>query len=38
MLVDDHDVVRRGLGVFLSAFDDMVLVGEASNGQQAVQL
>jgi len=38
MLVDDHDVVRRGLSVFLSAFDDMELVGEASNGQQAVQL
>jgi two-component system, NarL family, response regulator LiaR len=38
MLVDDHDVVRRGLAVFLSAFDDMALVGEASDGADAVRL
>ncbi|HRE47593.1 MAG TPA: response regulator transcription factor [Aggregatilineales bacterium] len=38
MLVDDHDVVRRGLGVFLRAFSDMELVAEAANGEDAVQL
>jgi len=36
MLVDDHDVVRRGLAVFLKAFDDFVLVGEAANGREAI--
>lgn len=37
MLVDDHAVVRSGLSAFLMAFDDLELVGEAENGQQAVQ-
>ena len=31
MLVDDHAVVRSGLGAFLMAFDDLELVGEASS-------
>jgi len=37
MIVDDHQVVRQGFIMFLKAFDDFVLVGEASNGQEAVQ-
>ena len=37
LLVDDHAVVRSGLGAVLAAFDDMQLAGEASNGQEAVQ-
>jgi NarL family two-component system response regulator LiaR len=37
-LVDDHEMVRSGLAVFLDGFDDLVLVGEAANGQQAVDL
>lgn len=37
MLVDDHAVVRSGLTAFLSANPDLELVGEAENGQQAVQ-
>jgi NarL family two-component system response regulator LiaR len=36
LLVDDHDMVRRGLAVFLSAFDDLELVGEAVNGTEAL--
>jgi NarL family two-component system response regulator LiaR len=36
MLVDDHAVVRSGLGAFLMAFDDLELVAEASNGAEAV--
>ena len=36
MLVDDHAVVRSGLSAFLLAFDDLVLVGEAADGQEAV--
>ncbi len=37
-IVDDHAVVRSGLGAFLLAFDDLELVGEASNGVEAVNL
>ncbi len=36
LLVDDHAVVRSGLGAVLAAMDDMQLAGEASNGQEAV--
>jgi NarL family two-component system response regulator LiaR len=36
MLVDDHAVVRSGLSAFLLAFDDMELVGEAADGEEAV--
>ncbi len=38
LLVDDHTMVRRGLATFLKVFDDLELAGEASNGQDAVQL
>jgi NarL family two-component system response regulator LiaR len=38
MLVDDHAVVRSGLGAFLSVFDDLELVAEASSGVEAVRL
>jgi NarL family two-component system response regulator LiaR len=38
LLVDDHAVVRSGLGAFLLAFDDLELVGEAGNGEEAVRL
>jgi two-component system, NarL family, response regulator LiaR len=37
MLVDDHDMVRRGLAVFLLAHEDFKLVGEATNGLEAVE-
>ena len=38
MLVDDHTMVRRGLATFLKIFDDLQLVGEAENGETAIQL
>ena len=38
LLVDDHAVVRSGLGAFLLAFDDLELVGEAGSGEEAVRL
>jgi NarL family two-component system response regulator LiaR len=38
LLVDDHTVVRSGLGAVLMANDDFTLVGEASNGEEAVNL
>lgn len=36
LIVDDHSVVRSGLGAFLQVFDEFELVGEASNGKEAV--
>jgi len=38
MIVDDHAMVRRGLAAFLQVFDDLELIGEAANGEEAVQL
>ena len=36
MVVDDHPIVRDGLKNLLLAFDDLELVGEAGDGNQAV--
>jgi NarL family two-component system response regulator LiaR len=36
LLVDDHNVVRSGLATFLSAYEDLELVGEAKNGMEAL--
>lgn len=36
LLVDDHDMVRKGLGVFLSTRENFVLVGEATDGHEAI--
>lgn len=38
MLVDDHEMVRKGLELFLKAFDDLELVGTAGSGAAAIQL
>lgn len=38
MIVDDHAMVRSGLAVFLRAFDDLELVGEASSGDEVLDL
>jgi NarL family two-component system response regulator LiaR len=38
MLVDDHDMVRRGLATFLKVKPDLQLVGEASNGREALEV
>lgn len=37
LLADDHAMVRRGLHVFLSTQPDMEVVGEASNGEEALE-
>ncbi len=34
-LLDDHELVRRGIGALLNAEDDMEVVGEASTAAQA---
>ncbi|MGP3981565.1 response regulator [Streptomyces sp. KR80] len=36
LLVDDHQVVRRGLRTFLEVQDDIEVVGEAADGAEAV--
>lgn len=36
LIVDDHEMVRRGLMSFLRTFDDLAVVGEASNGEEAI--
>lgn len=38
ILVDDHNVVREGLRAYLSTEPDIEVVGEASNGREAVGL
>ena len=38
LLVDDHDLVRTGISRMLSDADDIIVVGEASNGEDAIQL
>ncbi|MBE2223526.1 MAG: response regulator transcription factor [Anaerolineae bacterium] len=37
LIVDDHAVVRSGLAAFLTVFDDLLLVGEAGSGAEAIQ-
>ena len=36
-VIDDHTVVRRGLRAYLEMVDDMEVVGEAANGQEALE-
>src|ERR1043166_8802104 len=36
LISDDHTIVRSGLRLLLEAKGDILVVGEASNGQQAV--
>lgn len=38
LLADDHLVVRMGLALMISRQNDMVLVGEADNGESAISL
>jgi NarL family two-component system response regulator LiaR len=38
LLVDDHSIVREGLRAYLSSEPDIEVVGEASNGREAVKL
>jgi DNA-binding NarL/FixJ family response regulator/signal transduction histidine kinase len=38
MIVDDHQMVRDGLRVFLSVYNDINIVAEAGDGKQAIDL
>ncbi|SEC53613.1 DNA-binding response regulator, NarL/FixJ family, contains REC and HTH domains [Streptomyces misionensis] len=37
LIVDDHQVVRRGLRTFLEVQEDIVVVGEAADGAEGVE-
>jgi len=36
LLVDDHEVVRRGIGALLATEDELLIVGEAADGEEAI--
>ena len=38
LIVDDHELIRRGMRMVLDAEDDMKVVGEAASGAEAVHL
>ncbi|MCD1260970.1 response regulator transcription factor [Paenibacillus athensensis] len=38
MIVDDHDMVRTGLRTYISLEPDLVVVAEAANGKQALDV
>ena len=38
LLAEDHNVVREGLRLLLNAQPDIRVIGEATNGRQAVAL
>lgn len=38
LIVDDHAVVRKGIRALLATEEDLDVIGEAENGQQAVEL
>jgi YesN/AraC family two-component response regulator len=38
MIVDDHLLVRDGLNLLLSTFDEIEVVGLAADGQEAITL
>ena len=37
LVVDDHPMVRKGLASFLLVMDGLELIGEAQNGQEAIE-
>jgi two-component system, NarL family, response regulator LiaR len=38
LIVDDHEVVRRGVGAYLETQPDLEVVGEATSGDEAVEM
>ncbi len=38
LIVDEHELVREGLHCLLNEYSDLTVVGQASTGQEALQL
>ena len=38
LLVEDHAAIRMGLSGLLSLYDDLIVIGEASDGPEAIQI
>jgi CheY-like chemotaxis protein len=38
LIADDHPVVRQGIAVLLSVHDDLLVAGEAADGDEALRL
>ena len=38
ILVDDHHVIRKGLALLLNSYTEMNVVGEGTNGKEAIEL
>ncbi|MCW8870977.1 MAG: response regulator [Proteobacteria bacterium] len=38
LLVDDHDIVRTGIKMVIEKMADIKIIGEATNGQQAIDM
>ena len=38
LVVDDHDMVRRGLSTYFHTYPEILLVGEAADGMEAIEL
>ena len=38
LIADDHPVVRQGISVLLSVHDDMIVLGEAADGEETLRL
>ncbi|MGI9861647.1 response regulator transcription factor [Moorella naiadis] len=38
LLVDDHTLIRKGLRLLMASWEGFEVVGEASNGQEAIEL
>ena len=38
LVVDDHEMVRRGLIAYLETEDDIAVIGEANDGSKAIQM
>ncbi len=38
LIVDDHQIVRQGLRTFLELHEDIIVIGEAGDGQTAVEM
>ena len=38
LIADDHSIMRMGLAALINSEPDMTIVGEASNGKEAIQL